>query len=272
MMQTRAPRPPLVGVVKTLWASARGAPRPGARERVLPTGDVHLALRLDDVPLRLFDDPRDPSGFVVGCCVVGGARAAPYLRDVSAPTASVGAQLTPSGVRALFGVSAAALAGRHTELGTLWGADAARLRRRLAAIEDPGERLDAFEAALASRLVGGTELHPAVVHALARFETIDDVATVARETGWSTRRLSTLFFDAVGLSPKVFARVARLQRTLPSALDPTRPLAVVAADCGFSDQAHLTRELRTLTGLTPATYRRARPLLTNHVPLEILTR
>lgn len=57
-MLTRAPGLALRPFVKTLWATdpASIAPQDAAdRERVLPTGAMHFAFRLSDLPFRLFD-------------------------------------------------------------------------------------------------------------------------------------------------------------------------------------------------------------------------
>ncbi len=68
------------------------------------------------------------------------------------------------------------------------------------------------------------------------------------------RGFQARFRAEVGLTPKEFARLMRLQATL-RALDLTPSLSALAADAGFSDQAHATRELQRSTGLTPASLR-----------------
>jgi AraC-like DNA-binding protein len=80
------------------------------------------------------------------------------------------------------------------------------------------------------------------------------IDSLARATGWSLRTFQNRFLAAVGLSPKEFARILRLQATL-RALGGDSPLADLASGAGFSDQAHATRELKRVTGLTPARLR-----------------
>jgi hypothetical protein len=82
---TRPPKPALRPFVDLLWA-ADGAGLSCAasgRELVLPTGAVHIVVRLYDRPLRVFKDRGDALGDAVGCSMIGGARARPYLRDAS---------------------------------------------------------------------------------------------------------------------------------------------------------------------------------------------
>src|SRR5687767_8303736 len=103
-MLTRAPRPILRPFVKTLWATdqlASPSPFPADRERVLPTGMMHLAIRLSN-PLRLFDDIHRNHKREIGYAVIGGARSSYYVRDIAEPGISVGAQLLPGAGELLF--------------------------------------------------------------------------------------------------------------------------------------------------------------------------
>jgi AraC-like DNA-binding protein len=80
------------------------------------------------------------------------------------------------------------------------------------------------------------------------------IETLAKSAALSVRSLQTRFLACVGLTPKEFAGVQRLQATL-RALDGETPLAELATDSGFSDQAHATREIKRVTGLTPSRLR-----------------
>ncbi|GHG21425.1 MULTISPECIES: helix-turn-helix domain-containing protein [Amycolatopsis] len=69
----------------------------------------------------------------------------------------------------------------------------------------------------------------------------------------SERRLRRRFVQAVGYGPATYLRVSRFQRAV--ALAPRiSGLAALAAAAGYADQAHLSRECRALTGLTPRDY------------------
>jgi AraC-like DNA-binding protein len=80
------------------------------------------------------------------------------------------------------------------------------------------------------------------------------IEAIARSTALSARSLQVRFLAGVGLTPKEFAGVQRLQATL-RALDGETPLADLATDAGFSDQAHATRAIKRVTGLTLARLR-----------------
>ncbi|MGH7656991.1 MAG: helix-turn-helix domain-containing protein, partial [Gemmatimonadales bacterium] len=271
MLLTRSPRPVLRPFIKTLWAIDRCGPAPlplADRERVLPTGSMNLALRLSDHPLRIFDTPDDPAGKVIGYAVAGGARNESYIRDISGPVRSVGAQLHPGASELLLGVPAGELAGRHTSLEELWGGSAALMSEQLLDAGTPERQLDLFETILIARLPRVYGIHPAVAHALDRFRTTFDVGEVVRQTGYSHRRFIALFQDAVGLTPKLYCRILRFQRVLlRGAADPSLSWVELALNAGYADQSHFNRDFREFTGATPGEYRRVAPSLPNHVPV-----
>jgi AraC-like DNA-binding protein len=81
------------------------------------------------------------------------------------------------------------------------------------------------------------------------------VEQLQRLFGSPARALHTRLIADVGLAPKRALRIARLHTALYLA-GRGRPLAVAALDAGYSDQAHLTREARSLLGETPAAWHR----------------
>ncbi len=86
------------------------------------------------------------------------------------------------------------------------------------------------------------------------------VGLVARDLGMSERQLHRRCAAAVGYGPVLLRRVLRFRRFVSridagGALD---DLAVLAAEAGYADQAHLTRESRELAGLPPAALARLR--------------
>jgi len=268
---TRAPRPALRPFVAAVWVSDRpaAADAAGDRERMLAAGATHLVFRLSDPPIRLYDDLDDPTGTSIAHAVVGGARATFYLRDTPRPMRTIGAQLLPGAAELLLASPADALAGRHTPLAELWGRSAVDdARARILEAAHPERQLAVFEELLAARLPRVRGLHPAVALALARFPTTADVGAVVGESGYSHRRFVALFRGAVGLTPKLYCRVLRLQHALRLlAIRPAPPLVEVALAAGYSDQPHLNREFRELAGVSPSEYRGVGPASLLHVPV-----
>ena len=81
------------------------------------------------------------------------------------------------------------------------------------------------------------------------------VAGIAAGIGLGERQLQRRFREAVGLTPKQFARIRRVRETAAGMLRPgARGWAGVAADFGYADQSHLIHEFSQLTGLTPVAF------------------
>jgi AraC-like DNA-binding protein len=238
-----------------------------SREHLLPSGLMHVVVRLTTSPLRLLNHDGRESLVLRGGGVVGGARSRYYIREFEEPTASVGAVLQPGAARPLLGVDADVLTERHTPLCDLIGATAGQLYERLCEETAPERRLDSFENFLMARLPRVHGMHPAVALALSNAHTLPRVDELVRASAISHRHFANNFRHAVGLPPKTYLRVLRFQQALRSLRSSRRaPLAAIAAQLGYSDQAHFSREFVDLAGVTPGEYGRRMPDQANHLP------
>ena len=82
-------------------------------------------------------------------------------------------------------------------------------------------------------------------------------AKAAGVLGYSARQLHRRSLPVFGYGPQHLGRVLRLQRAL-ALVDHGLAWATVAAQTGYADQAHLARDVRALTGVTPTALRRER--------------
>jgi transcriptional regulator GlxA family with amidase domain len=94
------------------------------------------------------------------------------------------------------------------------------------------------------------------------------MADLARQLGWTTRRLERAFLQHTGIRPKLFARIVRLNAVL-ARLDATQREAAVdlALEAGYFDQAHLLRDFRALAGRTPRAGRDSDGEMSRHFTL-----
>ena len=274
MLLQRTPAGALAPFVERLWYFDEGTdlarPR-AARERALPTGSVNLVFRLSSEPVRVFRSIDDCVGEAFGHAVISGARSSYYVRDTARPSCSVGVHFRPGGAAALLGVPGEELAEHHTSLEDLWGRSASISRERLLAEPRPAARLGLLEELLLARVGRSEPLHPAVQRALARLDSRGacSIEALSRETGYSHRHLIALFRRAVGLTPKVYARIRRFQRAIARAAHARGSgWAEVALACGFCDQSHLTREFQAFAGVSPGAYAPLSADRPNHVPIH----
>jgi len=146
----------------------------------------------------------------------------------------------------LLGVPADELRDRSPRLDELWPSAEARLLAERVA----GEPVAALEAWALQR-AGAREPDPLGRRVFWMAAAGTPVAEMARRTGLSARQLHRRCLPLFGYGPRRLARVLRLGRALEAARQGTS-LAQVAANCGYADQAHLSREVRALAGMTPA--------------------
>jgi AraC-like DNA-binding protein len=160
----------------------------------------------------------------------------------------------------LLGVGAAELRDRKVPLGDLWGRAGSTVAERCAdAGAAPGgpARLAVLVDALLRRLDDAPAVDPVATLAASALagRPATAVPDLARRFDLSERQLRRRVEAAVGYSPRTLARIFRFQRFLGAARSPHaggRDLARLAAETGYADQAHLTRDSRRLTGLPPA--------------------
>jgi AraC-like DNA-binding protein len=263
------PAPPLAAFVDCLWYFEG---RRATRELALPTGTTELVIDLRQERIRVFSDVEDTRGQELGAGIVCGPHSRYFVLDAAAESAVLGVHFRPGGAAAFLGAPLSELGDSHVGLEDLWGARAGALRERLLEAGSPAERLAVMQEALLSRLAGSQAVHPVVPFALRHFAGSPEVARVgevAGATGYSTKRFIRLFEEGVGLTPKRFCRVLRLQAVLQSLARGLRiEWAEVAAASGYCDQSHLIRDFRAMTGVTPARYRPVDEKSINHVALE----
>ena len=213
-------------LVACLWVNDRARTQP---QRVVPDGCVDL-MWLGERGL-----------------MVAGADTGP--RVVEPVGASVaGIRLRPGTAGAVLGLPASEVCDQHVNASFLWGEQGARLGELMEDAE-PTRRLGMLTEAVLRR---GAAPDPLVVAAARRFSLPSArVTDAAADLGVSERQLRRRTMFAVGYGPKTLARVARLRRLV--ALD-GHELAERAVLAGYSNQAHMSEEVRRLTGHTPVRF------------------
>jgi AraC-like DNA-binding protein len=184
---------------------------------------------------------------------VAGPDTGPVLASLRPGARVIGLRFRPGRAARFLGVPASEIVDSRPSLDELWGDDAERLAEQLAAAPTRAAQRLVLEAAVRERLTTAADPDHLVAAAVRRLATRRaPVATLARDLGVSERHLLRRCQAAVGYGPKKLDRVLRLGRLLRLAgRHPGVSLAVLAAECGYADQAHLGRDCRQLTGLVP---------------------
>jgi AraC-like DNA-binding protein len=186
--------------------------------------------------------------------LVAGPDTGPVPTRMPAGTVIVGVRFRPAAGGPALGVPLSELRDQRVALTDLRRGDA----RRLPGTLDPDVAL-ARTLDVAAALVVGGPADPEVTWAVRLLaDPRAHPEEVAAEVGLSLRHLRRRCHAAVGYGPKTLQRVLRFRRFVSRIDAGTGDLAVIAAEAGYADQAHLTRECGRLSGLTPAALSRQR--------------
>jgi AraC-like DNA-binding protein len=231
-----APPPHLRDSVVCIWNHPGGAP--SSDGPILPDGCIDI----------IWAEDRPP--------IVAGPMTVPVVSAAPAGTELIGVRFRPGAAAALLGTSAASLLNQHVALRDIWPgqrhqpwADAAR--------DNTPDSIAAIESVLTARLAQVDSPDAFVSGAALWIATRPDLSldVLGQRSGLSERQIRRRFDAAIGYGPKKLQRILRLQRLLWLASQhraTERTLAHLAFAAGFADQPHMTREILSLTGSTPA--------------------
>jgi AraC-like DNA-binding protein len=179
-----------------------------------------------------------------------------FARRLEGRGRAVAVKFRPGGFRGLLGRPLTTITGRELPAAEVLGDAVTTLHADLDALPTP-QAVAAFDDLLAER-AGTAGEHPvtAVVELAAADCAITRVEHLADRTGWSPRQLQRMFADAVGVGPKWVIARYRLLEAAERARDAAPDWAGMAAELGFSDQAHLVRTFTEILGVPPARYAR----------------
>lgn len=94
-----------------------------------------------------------------------------------------------------------------------------------------------------------------VMNELARDDFFDNIENVASRYGITSRYLQKIFLQTTGLTPKLYSKINRFQKSLVLVGRGDLPLTSIACDSGYFDQSHFIREFRSFTGMTPSAFK-----------------
>ena len=114
----------------------------------------------------------------------------------------------------------------------------------------------AAQKELAARIKVTSRLAPAMAFIKEHYHEPVSIRAMAQTCGLSLGSFHRQFRDTYLCTPHTYVRQLRVRMSCHALVFSRRPIAAVAAECGFSDQSHFTKEFRRIMGETPRNYRR----------------
>ncbi|PRY64016.1 AraC family transcriptional regulator [Vreelandella songnenensis] len=181
------------------------------------------------------------------------------LETLDYPAPRLGVRFKAAGTYCLLGLSPEAFTDIYYELNT--GSQPAEIAGLIPVVEqlyplDAVQGINVLEAWLLRLL----DRQPAIQSRLPLLtDTISKLQLspqqLGAQLGFTRRTLERKLKREVGASPGQLVAFARLQHARHALIETTQPLADIALNCGYYDQAHFTRAFQSLALETPNAYR-----------------
>jgi AraC-like DNA-binding protein len=268
----RRPHPALAPFIKTFWY-ARDPHATHSHQRILPTGRAQIVISLARDYLTDANHATNPLEHSPAAIFLG-IHSHHQQIDAIDFAELIGILFHPGGTLAFFPDDTHTFTNCETSLEDLWGRAASNLRNDLRRAPTPDQKFDLLDFALRHRLSESKTPHriPAVDFALTHLHQSPGTTTIAeltRTTGLSPRRLSQLFREQIGVSPKLYCRIQRFQQAVQQIHHGVDiRWTELALTCGYYDQSHFANDFRAFSGLSPTTYSASKRPWANHIPLD----
>ena len=250
MVTLTAAPPDLRPWIELLWSSEGELDSP--LERVLPSATCEIVVNLG-APMTLLDP--GSSKRLTGS-IASGLMTSPLVIAHPKVHQALGMRLTPLGLGALLHAPSATLANTHGELAEVLEQPCDVLAQRCHSGRTPEARLalaiDWARQRIAQRPRAPDPLVAWSLEQLTR-QTHDariDIDALVRRSGYGATRFRRRFVDELGVTPQQLARLLRFRRALDR-LDAHTPLAHLALEVGYVDQAHMCRDFQRFAAATP---------------------
>jgi AraC-like DNA-binding protein len=260
------PSPALAHYVECFWTLCgdRHSVSPPA-EPIPPDGRIEIVLNFADRFRRRRNGRWDlqPQRFVVGQMEES------VLVQPTGRVDFLGIRFRHEGAFPILRIPLGEITGSILPLDELVGTFDRTLAEQAGAVSSTAARIACVERALLERAQDSQEADARLrqaVRAIEHGHGALSISHLARDLGVHSRKLERDFHHWVGLAPKRLARILRFQSVFRAVEQSPAggEWAAVAAECGYFDQAHLIRDFRELSGLTPAALFSADMLLTRY--------
>jgi AraC-like DNA-binding protein len=244
----------LVPYVKCYWSLANDTEN-ASRERIFPDGCIELIFNTGDL-MRKYDSATSfhiqPRSFIHG-------QLTKFIEiEPTGETKIFSARFQPGGLQRFIDFEVGELTGITKSVGEIWGDAGNALEKDIIGTPSDTEKIEILERFLAEKLNLSSRYDADAEYCVNQMIDTNGSASIeqiAAIMNIGKRQLERKFVAAVGLPPKMLARILRFQHTLQLIENHQFvSFTQVAYDGGFYDQAHFIKDFKQFTGLNPKKY------------------
>lgn len=251
--QTFKPHPDLESLINCYWTLEVPAAADPQRQRIIPDGTIEMAFILgEDIKRYTTGDDFiiQPRSMVLGQTIE------PFYIEPTGYVNTFAIRFYPFGFANFVDVPIENLANKETPLKSLFEESIAKnLEERIALAQDVHQRIQIIEAFLLNKLKEEKTVDKIVqttIDALFASNGNAPINGILKEQITKRRQLERNFKKQIGISPKQFGKIIRLQAALKLLLKPnTEKLTHIAYHCAYYDQAHFIKDFKAFTGVNP---------------------
>ena len=216
---------------------------------------VHRMDPANAPPIIVVPDATIDLQWIGGSFRIAGPDKEPQTERLAADEVVIGLRFHPAAAAAWLGVPLMELVSQRLSLDDLWGARALRLARRVRIHNSVEDLICSIEEVVAEEMAS----HEPDIPMRAAYSLIERgsppgaplVPWLMRALEMSERTMRRRFDESFGYGPKTLDRILRYRCFLRLSSQSNSSTAILASEAGYSDQAHLVRESRRLTGSPP---------------------
>jgi len=231
------------------------------KERVYPSGYATMVFHYGS-PSKF--QKKNSSKYIEPNLVICGQQTKYYDLSLSGKTGMILIVFRPHGVKSFFNFPITELLNENLSLQDLTMNESIELEDKLFNSLNNEQRVIHLEKFLIKRLITygeGFAVHnnefDRVEHAIKIIENSkgkNKTQNTAHEVCLGIKQFERIFSKYVGINPKKFASIIRLQNVIQINSKDKRSLSQIAIDSGYYDQSHFIHDFKSLTGLTPKAF------------------
>lgn len=268
--QTYFPRFPLNQFVDCFFYHAGYNPAHSV-DRFLPDGNVEIIIDLHDAPQYIYDNVTLKEVQACHHVWASGVRTEPISIGSGKAAEMIVIYFKKGRAHPFFPVPMSEISDCVLDADLLWGKRFGYLREKILETKELSRKFVVIEEFLLRQFQSKLDPDPVVEYAVDRIIATPDQISLGKlndSIGYSQKHFISLFKSQVGITPKAYLRIMRFQKAINEIEEIQKvEWTAIAQDCGFYDQAHLIKDFRAFSGLTPEQYVRSKSELLNYIPV-----